>query len=134
MTGEFKDLRITEPNLHDGQLRSLSIRDKDLRIGCVDAAGRAYTLWLLDVRHLKADNFRFGNIIFGVEVCAGRDCSEDWVRQSAGLDIAERGDWVQKEAASIGEGGWSGVRISSSYGCEVVAVCKSWRFEQMEPE
>jgi hypothetical protein len=129
MEKEFKDFRISEPNLHDGSLERLSIRGEDFEIDCTDAAGRKIDIRLFSVRHLKADNFRLGNIIFSVEVFTGKDCSDEILRQAAGLDPDEAGEWVIEELARIAEAGWTGVRITSSYGCELVAICESWRFD-----
>jgi hypothetical protein len=129
MSEGFKDRRITEPNLHDGLLRSLTVREGDLEIRCSDVAGHDVTLWLLGVVHLKADNFRLGNIIFGIETFVGNDCPETLVRDAAGLLEGEKRDWLTREVERIAAAKWTGIRIGASYGCEVVAVAKAWRFE-----
>ena len=58
--------------------------DQNVALACRDSLKRRVTVWLVDVLHLKADNFRLGNIIFDLEIFPGLDCPEELLRDAAG--------------------------------------------------
>jgi hypothetical protein len=118
----MNDFRIAEPNLHDGLLTSIALRDHDLTLGCSNSDGERYELLLRGIVRLQANDFREGNIILSVERFLGAECPRDLVLKAYGEESDPAATWVPGVLDQIEREGWTLLVLASSYGCTLSAL------------
>lgn len=114
-TTVFKD-----PDLHDGHLRGLMLLPASVaRIYCTTLDGRDVTFTLKDLKHLRATNFLQGNIIFEVLL---RD-QDNFSLESLSTLFDGHSTSIERALLEARRQRWFMFEITSSYGCELVAIC-----------
>ena len=116
-------------HFHDASLQSIDIRDGEtvLRLRGVDES--VHHIYLRAVKRLRGLDFREGNIVFEIEVTAGSMPSMKVLRRLFDLEENEHPDFLEKFAKGIEKGDLTLVHLTPSYGCELIALCKSCTIE-----
>jgi hypothetical protein len=119
-------------DLHDSHLIGLSVDgEKRGRLLFELAGGRRTTLVLEGVQYLQADNFRQGNIVLDVVIQKGTDYDESYLEQLFGKEYLEQNKAFKESlGARIGSGELVLAAIEPSYGCVLVALCKSYSWTE----
>ena len=113
---------LRDPDFHDGLLTGIRVVDGSrLELSCATIDGEPYLLSFSGLESLRADNFLKGNIIFEVEVFDS-ELPPDLVKKAFGIDGDEQAAWLEAKLAEMKKGGWTLVEVSSSWGCELVAL------------
>jgi hypothetical protein len=113
--------------LHDGHLMSLSVEDPNgVQLGCRSLSGTTVTIRLCDVVDFCANNFRKGNIILSADVYGTSDrLEDDAIRALAQSDRPEHlKAYKERLRNNDTAGGFQYFVLQSSYGCDLVAVCR----------
>jgi hypothetical protein len=118
---------LIDPELHDGQLLGIIVSPdrEDLTLYCRRTDGVDIAVTLPDLIRLRVDNFLEGNIIFEISIREGEQCSADAVRKLWNYDETEAGQHLATLMKEIKDGGWSLIELSSSYGCELLAMSRA---------
>jgi len=120
------------PNFHDGNLTGLSVAERTATFSVVRYDGALWRIELSGVRHLKADDFREGNIISFCEVVTNTDPSRALLEAVAsGPHEAAAQEYhnqyrlfIDGLSEHVRNGSLSLLHIEPSYGCEVLAICE----------
>jgi hypothetical protein len=126
------------PNFHDGNLTGLSVFERTATVAVVRADGVGWRIELSGVQHLKADDFREGNIISYCEVVTNAEPSRELLMAVAGgphVSAAQEyhdqyGLFIDDLVEQVRSGRLSLLYIEPSYGCDVIAICE--RVDAME--
>jgi hypothetical protein len=113
--------RTSVPDFHDGLLTGIRVADGRADIYCSTVAGQEYIWQLSGVRGLFASSFREGNIIFEVTLHEG-ELPVNLVKRAFGSEDAGEPPWVSAELARPKHRQGILIEITSSYGCELVAL------------
>jgi hypothetical protein len=121
------------PTFHDGHLTGLAVSDREATLSISRSDGVMWRIELAGVRYLKADDFREGNIIFAVEAMTGveppRDMVEALVSGPHEAAAQEHHDkhraYIDGLVEQVATGSLTLLSLSSSYGCELRAVCEA---------
>jgi hypothetical protein len=116
---------LRDPGLHDGLLVGINLRpDKEeLLLDCRSVDGKDIRLTLPKLIRLRVDNFLQGNIICDISIHEGDRCSPQAVKRVYGYDDDDAQKWISTNMKEIIDGRWTLVEVSTSYGCELVALC-----------
>ena len=121
------------PSFHDGYLTGIELSEKSAVVGLQHYDGTRYRLHLSGIEALLANEFRQGNIISSLEVTTGTspDIGDlrllwpaphpevtDEYRQKHEIFVEDQRSKIER-----GEAVW--LNLTASYGCDLVAVCKS---------
>lgn len=119
-------------DLHDSHLIGLSVdRENSRRLLFELAGGRRTTLVLEGVQYLQADNFRQGNIVLDVVIQKSTDYDESYLEQVFGKEYLEQNKAFKESlGARIDSGELVLVAVEPSYGCALVALCKSYSWTE----
>jgi hypothetical protein len=109
------------PDLHDGTLNSISCVDGSLVVKCISVIEESYDIHFNNVTRLNATNFREGNIIFEITVHT-RDVPVALLKKVYGEEREGEPVWLIDVRGEIAVGELSLLEISSSYGCELLAL------------
>lgn len=123
------------PSFHDGLLCGLSVTETTATLSLVEVDGRRWSVELTGVRHLKADDFRQGNIVLDLEVVTGEPPPPRWLEkllpaphpEAAAQHHDAHRSHVDEVSAGIAAGALMLVVLSPSYGCELWAICEACR-------
>lgn len=113
-----------QPDLHDGFLVSIALQGSDTAVvGCRTVTNQSVTLVLTGLERFRADNFLEGNIILEARVLTGdaipmRLLARVMMEPDGAESVARMHEKAKKEE-------WSLLEIESSYGCDVVALCRN---------
>jgi hypothetical protein len=110
----------------------LALSDRTATLSISRSDGARWQIELAGVRYLKADEFREGNIIFEVEITVGcapsREVLETLVSRPHEAAAPEYQDkyraHIDALIEDVGTGRLTLVSLSSSYGCELIALCE----------
>jgi hypothetical protein len=118
---------LMEPNLHDGLLLGIVLSEDrgDLTLICREVDGKEFRLVLPKLKRLRVDKFLEGNIIFGISVYEGERCSPERVNWLFDYNDEHSRQYLPRHLKDITDGGWTLLEISTSYGCELVALSKA---------
>lgn len=127
---------LRAPDPHDAYLEGLTLSDgagqRILRIAFrpEKPANRRFALVLGGLEHLRCTEFREGNIVLSVEIVRHR--KPDPAALHALFDTGAKAPtpWIDRFARDVAVGKLTFVRISPSYGCELIALCKEVRAEE----
>ena len=113
--------------LHDSYLIGLSVdREKRAQVTFELAGGRRAILILEDVEHLLANDFREGNIVLDILIQNSADYDERYLDQLFGKEyLAQNKAFKQSLGGKISCGELILVTVEPSYGCALIALCKS---------
>lgn len=120
------------PNFHDGNLVGLSVSERTATLSVVRHDGALWRIELSGVRHLKADDFREGNIISYCEVVTNAEPSRALLEAVANGPHETAAQEYQDQyrlfiddlSEQIRSGRFSLFYVEPSYGCEVLAICE----------
>lgn len=119
-------------DLHDSHLIGISVdREKCGRLLFELMGGQRATLVPEGVEHLQADNFKQGNIVLDVVIHSSADYDESRLDQLFGKEYLEKNMAFRNSlTAKIASEKLSLVSIEPSYGCTLVALCKSYSWTE----
>ncbi|MEO3431267.1 hypothetical protein AAFN88_20595 [Pelagibius sp. CAU 1746] len=116
------------PEVSDGELRKIEMpgdktftltietHDKDTRI-----------LKLEGVEHLRCNNLLLGNVIFDVQKIEAPNLSDLARVTSMDNAVSEKGrDYLRDLGTAVEKGELTFLRLESSYGCHLDALCRSY--------
>ena len=109
------------PDFHDGHLTGLVLVDGRLDLYCATVQGEEYVWRIRQLRRLCAESFREGNIIFEITLHPAHTVPA-LVTRAFGHSGAEEPKWLSVESARLQNVGGSVIEVTSSYGCELIAV------------
>ena len=120
------------PNFHDGNLTGLSVFERTATLSIVRYDGTRWQIELSGVRHLKADDFREGNIISHCEVVTNSEPSRALLEavasgphESAAQEYHDQYRlFIDGIVEQVKSGSLSLLSVEPSYGCDVLAVCE----------
>jgi hypothetical protein len=116
------------PEVSDGELRKIEMPgDKSftLTIETLDKGVR--TLKLEGVEHLRCNNLLLGNIIFDIQKIEAPNLSDLARVTSMESAVSEKGrDYLRDLSAAVKKGDLTFLRLESSYGCHLDALCHSY--------
>lgn len=121
------------PSFHDGYLTKIELSKKSAEVDLQHYDGTRYRLYLSEIEGMLANEFREGNIIFSLEVTTGtapdvRDLRLLWSEPHPSVAAEYREQdvmFVERQRSKIERGEAVWVNLIASYGCNLVAVCKS---------
>ncbi|HEY6418986.1 MAG TPA: hypothetical protein VIX59_08285 [Candidatus Binataceae bacterium] len=121
------DGTLIDPEFHDGLLLGivLSPDGGDLTLLCRRVDGRDFSLALPRLVRLRADNFLEGNIIFGISIYEGDSCPPEDVRWVWDYNDEHAQQYLPKHMKDITDERWTLLKVTTSYGCELVALSKA---------
>jgi hypothetical protein len=131
------------PNFHDALLAGILVKDKTATLLLTQADGGEYRLQLTGVRGLQVDNFKEGNIILDLEVCAEHQAGQANVRQglehlfpvpaaSAAPEYRQRHEELfARNLTELAKGETILLILNASYGAELVALCERVEFQKL---
>lgn len=119
-------------DLHDSIFIGLSVdRNKRGQLLFEVVGGQKTTLVLEDVEYLLANEFREGNIVLDVVIEKGVDFERKYLDQLFGKEYLQKNNALRDSlTAKIASGKLSLVAIEPSYGCALVALCKSYSWTE----
>lgn len=110
-------------DLHDGYLNGLVVRaENTLVLHCKTADGKTCTVTIPGLVRLRANNFNEGNIIFELNFFQGGQCPDNLVRELKGYDETRDAEALIADMKNIGECNWTLLELTSSYGCDLLAL------------
>ena len=125
---------LGDPDLHDGYLTGLElIEEHILQIRLRNVVGKRFTMELSGLHLLLANEIRQGNIILNIRIEHRRDPDPSLMRQLIGglhPSVGEpyrtkHEDYFKRMADAVRNGDLTLVAVEASYGCDLVALCKS---------
>ena len=123
---------LQNPWFHDGGLTGITIKDDVVKLGLKMVDGQQFLLTLSDTVAFVATDFRLANIIFDIRLSTGTGMTQDRLEAlypSPHQLAAEHFHDAYREAidekrAEILIGKLTLFELTSSYGCEIVALCR----------
>jgi hypothetical protein len=116
-------------HLHDGYVDGIVVSGKEAKLLLRSVSGDTFEMSLNGVEHLKADDFREGNIILRVVLHKGGECSADLLHDLYAPSEYDSGaaDFLARLQVRVREEKMVLVEIMPSYGCSLLALCKDAR-------
>ena len=130
------------PSFHDGYLTGIELAKENAVIGLQHYDETRYRLHLSGVEAMLANELRHGNIIFSLEITTGTapdvgDLRLLWPEPHPDV-VAEYREkdviFVEGQRSRIGRGDAVWINLISSYGCNLVAVCRSFKLVALGPD
>ncbi|WP_156383076.1 hypothetical protein [Rhizobium sp. Root483D2] len=123
---------LQNPWFHDGGLTGITVEDDVVKLGLKMVDGQQFSLTLSDTVAFVATDFQLGNIIFDIRLSKCTDITQDRLSAlypSPHQSAAERfhdayGKAIDEKRAEILIGKLTLFELTSSYGCEIVALCR----------
>lgn len=116
------------PEVHDGELRKIEIPgDKNLTLTFETLDKDIRSITLQGVEHFRCDNLQHGNIIFDIQQI--EEPSLDDLARVTSMESAmsEKGrDYLRDQQKAVKAGDLMFLRMESSYGCNMDALCRSF--------
>ncbi len=122
-----KDGVVTNPDFHDGDLLGIfTPRDPaELTLFLRTDEGIGFKLTIPDVVRALANNFSEGNIVLQLIITEGGKVSAEAVRKLFHYDDAQPTKPMPDQMKQIADEGWTLVEVTSSYGCELLAISRA---------
>ena len=122
-------MTVILPDIHDGELRRIEIpgdRSISLTFETIDKQVR--TITLEGVVHLRCDNLLAGNIVFDIQEIDDPSL-DDFARvaRTEGTNSEKGWDYLRDKRKETRDGTLHFLRLESSYGCVMDALCRSYR-------
>lgn len=115
---------LMDPDFHDGQISSVEIKNGCLKMTCSTLHGVEYEVQLPGVTDLQVKNFREGNIIFEILLFTGNQCPIPLLEQVLDNTTVPHNNHFEKEFERITKNNELLLALTSSYGCELLALSK----------
>jgi hypothetical protein len=111
------------PDFHDGFVDGVIVSGRQAKIFLRMLDGQKFTLQLQEVERLHVENFREGNIIFGVDMLEPEQLTAEQIGEAYQYSAHDQqgfvmGDWIEKAR----QRGLKTIEISASYGCSALMV------------
>jgi len=122
-------MTVILPEVHDGELRKIEIPgDKSFSLTFETIDKETRVLILDGVEHLRCNNLLGGNIVFDIQQVE-EPSLHDFARvTSLENAVSEKGrDYLRDLRESVAAGDLLFLRLESSYGCVLDALCRSYR-------
>ncbi len=120
----MKDGIFHEPNFHDGLLSGVRVVDgSTLLLWCATDDEVPYLLTLSGLERLHAAPLLKGNVIFEILLHTS-EFPEALVARAYGIGGDERPPWLAERLAQMREERWTLLEVTSSLGCELVAIAR----------
>jgi hypothetical protein len=118
----FQDLKI-----HDKNIKGLETTEDKKLIIYIEDNDRIIELRFINVKHLKIDNFRLGNIILDIEVYEQEYLNkhDEELRSLLDMDRTITSPYLDKIKEDIGKGELILLSLQSSYGAYGSILCES---------
>lgn len=121
------------PSFHDGYLTGIELAETSAVVALQHYDGTRYRLHLSGIEALLANDFRQGNIISSLKVTTGTspdigDLRLLWPALHPEVTDEYRHTneiFVEDQRSKIERGEAVWLKLTASYGCDLVAVCKS---------
>jgi hypothetical protein len=121
------------PSFHDGNLLGIQLAAGEAALSLKRVNGENYELTLNSLEALQMDDFREGNIIFEIEIINGRAPSAEALERlfvsphpgAAAKYHDTHAQFLSSKVAKVEAGEATVIRITSSYGADIVAYCAS---------
>ncbi|WP_428427118.1 hypothetical protein [Pararhizobium sp.] len=123
---------LHSPWFHDGGLTSIAVADDVVNLGLKTVDDQHFSLTLCDTVAFVANDFQLGNIVSDIRLSTGTDVTRDRLaalypspHQSAAKDFHDayrKAMDDKREEILIGK--LVLFELTSSYGCEIAALCK----------
>ncbi|RWA83933.1 hypothetical protein [Mesorhizobium sp.] len=121
------------PSFHDGYLTGIELAETSAVVALQHYDGTRYRLHLSGIEALLANEFRQGNIISSLKVTTGTspdigDLRLLWPALHPEVTDEYRHTneiFVEDQRSKIERGEAVWLKLTASYGCDLVAVCKS---------
>jgi hypothetical protein len=116
------------PEVNDGELRKIEMPgDKSFTLTIETLNKDIRTLTLEGVEHLRCNNLLLGNIVFDVQKVEAPNLSDLARVTSMDNAVSEKGrDYLRDLGAAVQKGDLTFLRLESSYGCHLDALCRSY--------
>lgn len=115
---------LSDPDLHDGSLEGVMLRDGALELVCRHETGVEWRVRLGSLERLRVRDFREGNIINELFVFKGSNCPDEIVSLAYGLDKAPQQPWFEAVRQQVRKEEWVLLYMHCSYGGDVVALAQ----------
>lgn len=130
------------PSFHDGHFEGIMLGDDSATLSLARSDGTPFEVKMVGLDALQINDFRQGNIIFSLEVVSGRQPEREGLAETmdrlfpalhpkaaSSFHIAHAALLAAKLAA-VASGQAALVSITSSYGADLVALCKTVECQQ----
>lgn len=116
------------PEISDGELRKIEMPgDKTFTLTIETHDKDICTLKLEGVEHLRCNNLLLGNVIFDVQKIEAPNLSDLARVTSMENAVSEKGrDYLSDLRKAVQKGELTFLRLESSYGCHLDALCRSF--------
>ena len=116
------------PEINGGELRKIEMPgDKSFTLTIETLDKDTRTLKLEGVEHLRCNNLLLGNIIFDIQKIEAPNLSDLARVTSLESAVSEKGrDYLRDLSAAVKKGELTFLRLESSYGCHLDALCRSY--------
>ena len=116
------------PEVSDGELRKIEMPgDKSFSLTIETHEKDIRTLKLEGVEHLRCNNLLLGNIIFDIQKVEAPNLSDLARVTSMENAVSEKGrDYLRDLRTAVKNGELTFLRLESSYGCVLDALCRSY--------
>ena len=121
-------MTVILPEVSDGELRKIEMPgDKTFTLTIETIDNDTRTLKLEGVEHLRCNNLLLGNIIFDIQKIETPNLSDLARVTSMDSAVSEKGrDYLRDLRAAVQKGDLTFLRVESSYGCVLDALCHSY--------
>jgi hypothetical protein len=114
------------PTLHDGRVTGISLLDGGTaHIQISDVHGKAWKFVLEGLERLRCMEFREGNIILEASAIENETPSSELICALYGIPTGDTPAYAIEKVRAIERGDLVLFFISPSYGCELMALCRS---------
>ncbi|GAB4394135.1 MAG: hypothetical protein Tsb0032_16500 [Kiloniellaceae bacterium] len=116
------------PEVNDGELRRIEMPgDKTFTLTIETHDKEIRTLKLEGVEHLRCNNLLAGNVIFDIQKIEAPNLSDLARVTSLEGSVSEKGrDYLHDLRKAVQQGDLTFLRLESSYGCHLDALCRSF--------
>ena len=116
------------PEVNDGELRKIEMPgDKSFSLTIETHDKEIRTLKLDGVEHLRCNNLLLGNVIFDIQKVEAPNLSDLARVTSMENAVSEKGrDYLRDLRKAVQKGELTFLRLESSYGCVLDALCRSY--------
>lgn len=121
-------MTVILPEVHDGELRKIEIPgDKSFSLTFETLDRETRVLTLEGVEHLRCNNLLGGNIVFDIQRVEAPSLHDLARVTSMETAVSEKGrDYLRDLSKSVAAGDLLFLRLESSYGCVLDALCRSY--------
>ena len=121
-------MTVILPEVHDGELRRIEIPgDKSFALTFETLDKEVRSLTLEGVEHLRCNNLLQGNIVFDIQQLENPSLADLARVTSMETAASEKGrDYLRDMQKAIQQGELLFLRLESSYGCMLDALCRSY--------